>query len=111
MVDIQNATLAGGVAMGSAADMAIHPAFALLVGAIAGTISVLGFSLLQVSILIRWIQKYLRFMVGSCREPPSHPRYLWCAQFARYARSYWSYCGYHCFFQLRWHSLQRISTP
>jgi len=35
------------VAMGSAADMAIHPAFALLVGAIAGTVSVFGFSLLQ----------------------------------------------------------------
>lgn len=47
MVDIQNATLAGGVAMGSAADMAVHPAFALLVGAISGTISVFGFSKLQ----------------------------------------------------------------
>jgi ammonium transporter Rh len=47
MVDIQNATLAGGVAMGSAADMAVHPAFALLIGAIAGTISVFGFSKLQ----------------------------------------------------------------
>lgn len=47
MVDIQNATLAGGVAMGSAADMAVHPGFALLTGAIAGTISVFGFSKLQ----------------------------------------------------------------
>eukprot|EP00026_Physarum_polycephalum_P002866 Phypoly_transcript_02875.p1 GENE.Phypoly_transcript_02875~~Phypoly_transcript_02875.p1 ORF type:complete len:834 (-),score=168.92 Phypoly_transcript_02875:78-2579(-) len=47
MVDIQNATLAGGVAMGSSADMAIHPAFALLVGAVAGTVSVFGFAILQ----------------------------------------------------------------
>jgi len=35
------------VAMGSAADMAVHPAFALLVGSIAGTVSVFGFSTLQ----------------------------------------------------------------
>jgi len=33
--------------MGSSADMAIHPAFALLVGAVAGTISVFGFAILQ----------------------------------------------------------------
>lgn len=47
MVDIQNATLAGGVAIGSAADMVLHPAFALLIGAFAGTISVFGFSKVQ----------------------------------------------------------------
>jgi len=47
MIDIQNATLAGGVAMGTCADMGIHPAFALLVGAISGTISVFGFAILQ----------------------------------------------------------------
>jgi len=55
MVDIQNATLAGGVAMGSVADMAIHPAFALLIGAIAGTVSVFGFSILQ-----RFVENHLR---------------------------------------------------
>jgi len=33
--------------MGSSADMAVHPAFALLIGAIAGTVSVFGFSTLQ----------------------------------------------------------------
>eukprot|EP01117_Protostelium_nocturnum_P013044 TRINITY_DN4839_c0_g1_i1.p1 TRINITY_DN4839_c0_g1~~TRINITY_DN4839_c0_g1_i1.p1 ORF type:complete len:795 (-),score=289.99 TRINITY_DN4839_c0_g1_i1:45-2387(-) len=47
MIDIQNATLAGGVAAGSAADMVLHPAVALLIGIVAGTVSVFGFSRLQ----------------------------------------------------------------
>lgn len=47
MIDIQNATLAGGVAAGSAADMVLHPSVALLVGAVSGTVSVFGFSTIQ----------------------------------------------------------------
>jgi len=43
MVDIQNATLAGGVAVGSSADMVIGPYAALIVGAIAGVASVCGY--------------------------------------------------------------------
>jgi len=47
MVDVQNATLAGGVACGAIADMSIHPWGALLNGACAGTVSCVGFCLLQ----------------------------------------------------------------
>lgn len=47
MVDIQNATLAGGVAMGAAADMVLHPAVALGIGCFSGIVSVWGFSKLQ----------------------------------------------------------------
>ncbi|NWU92897.1 RHAG protein, partial [Upupa epops] len=47
MVLIQNATLAGGVAVGTCADMEIHPFGALCIGTIAGTISVLGFHYLS----------------------------------------------------------------
>lgn len=43
MVDIQNATLAGGVAVGSSADLVIEPWAALLIGFIAGLVSVVGY--------------------------------------------------------------------
>ncbi|XP_020849553.1 ammonium transporter Rh type A [Phascolarctos cinereus] len=46
MVHIQNATLAGGVAVGTCADMAIQPYGAMLIGSIAGVVSVLGFKFL-----------------------------------------------------------------
>ncbi|XP_002915481.1 ammonium transporter Rh type A [Ailuropoda melanoleuca] len=46
MVHIQNATLAGGVAVGTCADMEIHPYGAMIIGSIAGIVSVLGFKFL-----------------------------------------------------------------
>uniref|UniRef100_A0AAQ5XGQ7 Ammonium transporter Rh type A n=1 Tax=Amphiprion ocellaris TaxID=80972 RepID=A0AAQ5XGQ7_AMPOC len=47
MVHIQNATLAGGVAVGTCADMNIGPFGAMLIGLIAGIISTLGFKFLS----------------------------------------------------------------
>ena len=44
MVHIQNATLAGGVAIGTSAALRIAPAAALAVGIIAGILSTLGFT-------------------------------------------------------------------
>ncbi|XP_038655871.1 ammonium transporter Rh type A-like [Scyliorhinus canicula] len=46
MVHIQNATLAGGVAAGTSADMMIYPYGSLLIGVIAGIISTIGFKYL-----------------------------------------------------------------
>ena len=47
MIDIQNATLAGGVAVGSSADLVIGPAFSMLIGMIAGIVSTFGYNKLQ----------------------------------------------------------------
>ncbi|KAM6464189.1 ammonium transporter Rh type A [Liasis olivaceus] len=47
MVHVQNATLAGGVAVGSCADLNILPFGAMLIGSIAGIISVIGYKYLS----------------------------------------------------------------
>lgn len=49
MVHVQNSTLAGGVAVGSVCNMLIGPHGALLIGVIAGIVSVLGYRYLSVS--------------------------------------------------------------
>lgn len=45
--DIQNATLAGGVAIGASADLFQSPFNAVIIGCTAGTVSTLGFNYLQ----------------------------------------------------------------
>ena len=45
-VHIQNATLAGGVAVGTVADMNIRPFGAMIIGSCAGIVSTLGFQYL-----------------------------------------------------------------
>ena len=47
MVHIQNATLAGGVAVGVVSDLFLLPCFSLMVGAVAGVLSVLGYKFIQ----------------------------------------------------------------
>jgi len=55
MVDIQNATLAGGVAVGSSADLVIGPWSALVIGLVAGSASVMGYVYLT-----PWLEKKIR---------------------------------------------------
>jgi len=47
MEHVQNATLAGGVAMGTAADMAVQPYGALVIGFVAGALSTLGYAYIK----------------------------------------------------------------
>ena len=49
---VQNATLAGGVAVGSIADMIIGPWAGLFIGFIGGIIAVAGSRFLSVSLLL-----------------------------------------------------------
>jgi ammonium transporter Rh len=46
MVEIQNSTIAGGVAIGASADMVVNPVGALIVGLVAGALSVVGYRFL-----------------------------------------------------------------
>lgn len=50
MVHVQNSTLAGGVAIGTGANMMLQPHGALLIGINAGVLSVYGYHALTVSI-------------------------------------------------------------
>jgi len=55
VIDVQNATLAGGVAVGCAADLVISPGGSLGVGLAAGLLSTFGFNYLQ-----KFLLKYLK---------------------------------------------------
>ena len=48
IIDLQNASLSGGVAVGAIADLMIQPFGALIAGTLTGAISTLGFRWLQV---------------------------------------------------------------
>ena len=63
-VHIQNATLAGGVAVGAVADMVIEPWGAVLIGCCSGVISVLGYTYLSVSELYPFFYYATTFGMG-----------------------------------------------
>ena len=50
MVHIANSTLAGGVAIGTTANVILNPVHALLVGTVAGALSVVGYEYITVII-------------------------------------------------------------
>lgn len=54
IVHIQNSTLAGGVAIGAAANLILQPYGSLLVGCAAGVVSVVGFRFLGVFLERKW---------------------------------------------------------
>lgn len=55
MVHVQNATLAGGVAVGAMADMVIQPWASLVIGTLAGLVSVFGYRFLSPQ-LSKWLR-------------------------------------------------------
>ena len=49
VIDFQNATLSGGVAVGAIADLMIQPGGAFIAGSLCGVVSTLGYRVIQVS--------------------------------------------------------------
>lgn len=89
-VHIQNATLAGGVAVGTSADMLIGPHGALLIGCIAGTLSVTGYKYVTVNYKIQGqkkcrLSRMLHFR-GRChlerKALDSHSKHPWSNLFS-----------------------------
>ena len=52
MEHVQNATLAGGVAMGTAANMSVEPYGALINGFVAGALSTVGYAYIKVQFFV-----------------------------------------------------------
>ena len=69
MEHIQNATLAGGVAVGAVADMILTPFGALVMGTIAGSWSTIGYEFISVKIF------YLNQIGSTMTDTCSH---CWC---------------------------------
>ena len=53
MVEVQNSTLAGGVAIGAIANMTVDPYAAIIVGSVAGLVSVLGYQFLTPNLPVK----------------------------------------------------------
>ena len=54
-VHVQNATLAGGVAVGAVADMVIGPHGAMIIGSVAGVVSTFGFHYLSPKLNVAYV--------------------------------------------------------
>ena len=48
LVDVQNAVLSGGVAVGAIAHLMLQPFGAIIIGSVAGILSTVGYQLIQV---------------------------------------------------------------
>ena len=79
MEHVQNATLAGDVAMGTAANMSVEPYGALINGFVAGALSTVGYAYIKVQLFCLKIVQGLnvKFLALPCREDFS-ARYMWC---------------------------------
>ncbi len=51
-VDLQNATLSGGVVVGAVADLLVQPYGAVVAGSVAGAVATSGYQVLQVNAVL-----------------------------------------------------------
>ena len=93
MEHIQNATLAGGVAVGAVADMILTPFGSLIMGVVAGSVSTIGYEFVSVSLkqstqLILHVGSYIISVLAAVpSEEAEDHGHLWCSQPPRHAGS------------------------
>lgn len=80
MMHIANATLAGGVAIGTSANVILDPVDSLLIGTVAGIVSVIGYKYITVSMLS--VNPEMSLLEFPCQLIPdsilSAPIYILC---------------------------------
>ena len=65
-VDLQNASLSGGVVVGAVANLMIQPYGAIICGTVIGVISTLGFEVVQVSKIVhQFVEDYRYALKGA----------------------------------------------
>lgn len=74
---MQNATLAGGVAVGTSADMMIQPYGALFIGSLAGVLSVVGYRYITVSSETQSFRVSDRLRNFVHRKAPGSSTFVW----------------------------------
>ena len=100
MVDIQNATLAGGVAVGASADLDLRPVGAISVGIVAAFISTVGFKWIQPFMLRRFKLHDTCGIMNLHGMPGVFGGIVSIITTAIYRRSYYPHGSYQALFNL-----------
>ena len=100
-VDIQNATLAGGVIVGATSDLMLQPVGAFVAGCLSGIVSTCGYQIVQVPTIVIYVLSpadtisSVTALAAGHTEPPRQLRSQQSPRNARHPRRT-SLCSYLC---------------